>query len=133
MTTVNITNIGSTLDCVHSSFYCDNKISSDRVNYLNFSCPIQEMDNPPYDFGIFLPALQSGVANSTDFPQKFFYCFWWGLQNLRYEHLNYVCVVVVSLKFLHNIFFLVNFAVPLVKTLQLAPLCGKFVLQYSFL
>lgn len=66
-----------------SSFYCD--IPSHNVTYLNSSCPIVEMDNPPYDFGIFLPALQSGVVNSTDFPQKFFYCFWWGLQNLRFE------------------------------------------------
>ncbi|XP_076928889.1 cyclic nucleotide-gated ion channel 1-like isoform X1 [Bidens hawaiensis] len=67
-------------ECVHSSFYCDD--ATHNVAYLNASCPIVEMDNPPYDFGIFLPALQSGVVNSTDFPQKFFYCFWWGLQNL---------------------------------------------------
>ncbi|KAK9071652.1 hypothetical protein SSX86_008081 [Deinandra increscens subsp. villosa] len=66
--------------CVDSSFFCD--YPSHNVTYLNTSCPIVEMDNPPYDFGIFLPALQSGVVNSTDFPQKFFYCFWWGLQNL---------------------------------------------------
>ncbi|XP_076930305.1 cyclic nucleotide-gated ion channel 1-like [Bidens hawaiensis] len=67
-------------ECVHSSFYCED--ATHNVAYLNASCPIVEMDNPPYDFGIFLPALQSGVVNSTDFPQKFFYCFWWGLQNL---------------------------------------------------
>ncbi|KAI7748592.1 hypothetical protein M8C21_012954 [Ambrosia artemisiifolia] len=78
----NITaNIGARVsDCVHSSFYCDSR--THHVQYLNASCPIVEMDNPPYDFGIFLPALESGVVNSTDFPQKFFYCFWWGLQNL---------------------------------------------------
>ncbi|KAI7748591.1 hypothetical protein M8C21_012953 [Ambrosia artemisiifolia] len=78
----NITaNIGARVsDCVHSSFYCDSR--THHVEYLNASCPIVEMDNPPYDFGIFLPALESGVVNSTDFPQKFFYCFWWGLQNL---------------------------------------------------
>ncbi|KAK1578322.1 hypothetical protein Q3G72_029351 [Acer saccharum] len=35
-----------------------------------------------FDFGIFLDALQSGVVESTYFPTKFFYCFWWGLQNL---------------------------------------------------
>ncbi|KAF5800519.1 putative potassium channel, voltage-dependent, EAG/ELK/ERG, rmlC-like jelly roll [Helianthus annuus] len=67
-------------ECVHSSFYCDS--TPQHVAYLNASCPIIEMENPPYDFGIFLPALASGVVNSTDFPQKFFYCFWWGLQNL---------------------------------------------------
>ncbi|KAD5961205.1 hypothetical protein R6Q59_014165 [Mikania micrantha] len=67
-------------ECVRSSFYCNDVLHN--VTYMNASCPIVEMDNPPYDFGIFLPALQSGVVNSTDFPQKFFYCFWWGLQNL---------------------------------------------------
>ncbi|KAI3704841.1 hypothetical protein L1987_75070 [Smallanthus sonchifolius] len=66
--------------CVHSSFYCDDPLRN--VTHLNSSCPVVEMDNPPYDFGIFLPALQSGVVNSTNFPEKFFYCFWWGLQNL---------------------------------------------------
>ncbi|XP_024959609.1 cyclic nucleotide-gated ion channel 1 [Cynara cardunculus var. scolymus] len=71
---------GTTPGCVHSSFYCQDE--SHPVGYLNSRCPIQESNNTPYDFGIFLPALQSGVVNSTDFPQKFFYCFWWGLQNL---------------------------------------------------
>ncbi|KAI3749092.1 hypothetical protein L6452_12664 [Arctium lappa] len=71
---------GTTPGCVHSSFHCHDE--SHHVGYLNSRCPIQESNNTPYDFGIFLPALQSGVVNSTDFPQKFFYCFWWGLQNL---------------------------------------------------
>ncbi|KAM0000551.1 putative cyclic nucleotide-binding domain, Ion transport domain, rmlC-like jelly roll [Helianthus debilis subsp. tardiflorus] len=61
------------------SFYCKD---NDTLAYLNLSCPIVDTETPTFDFGIFLPALQSGVANSTDFPQKFFYCFWWGLQNL---------------------------------------------------
>ncbi|KAF5947553.1 hypothetical protein HYC85_013510 [Camellia sinensis] len=49
---------------------------------LNTSCPIQTPNTTHFDFGIFLSALQSGIVGSTDFPQKFFYCFWWGLQNL---------------------------------------------------
>lgn len=74
-------NITAPLNCARSSFYCQDE--SHPVAYLNSRCPIQESNNTsPYDFGIFLPALQSGVVNSTDFPQKFFYCFWWGLQNL---------------------------------------------------
>ena len=45
---------------------------------------IKEDENYFFNFGIFLDALQSGVVEtSTDFPQKFFYCFWWGLRNLR--------------------------------------------------
>ncbi|XP_048319661.2 cyclic nucleotide-gated ion channel 1 isoform X2 [Ziziphus jujuba] len=38
--------------------------------------------DPPFDFGIFLDALQSGLLGSYDFPRKLTYCFWWGLRNL---------------------------------------------------
>ncbi|KAJ6340603.1 hypothetical protein OIU77_008377 [Salix suchowensis] len=53
------------------------------VTFLDVSCPIQTPNETIFNFGIFLDALQSGVVlSSMDFPQKFFYCFWWGLQNL---------------------------------------------------
>ncbi|WJX34165.1 Cyclic nucleotide-gated ion channel 1 [Trifolium repens] len=52
------------------------------ATFLNASCPIQSPNTTLFNFGIFLDALQSGVVGSTDFPQKFFYCFWWGLKNL---------------------------------------------------
>ncbi|KAK7320865.1 hypothetical protein VNO77_30751 [Canavalia gladiata] len=70
--------------CNKADMYCNDhwgglsKISA----FLNSSCPIQEEDKKHFDFGIFLDALQSGVVESRDFPQKFFYCFWWGLKNL---------------------------------------------------
>ncbi|KAG8381161.1 hypothetical protein BUALT_Bualt06G0093600 [Buddleja alternifolia] len=67
--------------CRHASFYC----GGDHTGFtqiLNASCPIQPVNTTPFDFGIFLDALQSGVVESKDFPAKFFYCFWWGLQNL---------------------------------------------------
>ncbi|KAL3837745.1 hypothetical protein ACJIZ3_022336 [Penstemon smallii] len=72
---------GNRLDCRNASFYCE----SDHTAFsqiLNQSCPIQNANATIYDFGMFLDALQSGVVESKDFPQKFFYCFWWGLQNL---------------------------------------------------
>ncbi|MBA0709109.1 hypothetical protein Golax_024173 [Gossypium laxum] len=50
--------------------------------FLNQSCPIQTPNTTLFNFGIFLNALQSGVVESENFPEKFFYCFWWGLQNL---------------------------------------------------
>ncbi|KAJ1414705.1 RmlC-like jelly roll fold [Sesbania bispinosa] len=54
---------------------------------LNSTCsfvdPDQIKDANTFNFGIFFDALDSGVVDSTtDFPQKFFYCFWWGLRNL---------------------------------------------------
>ncbi|KAI3471207.1 hypothetical protein Pfo_027870 [Paulownia fortunei] len=67
--------------CKDASFLCE----ADHTGFiqtLNQSCPIQTPNATIFDFGIFLNALQSGVVESKDFPQKFFYCFWWGLQNL---------------------------------------------------
>ncbi|KAL3521623.1 hypothetical protein ACH5RR_019772 [Cinchona calisaya] len=67
--------------CIHASLFC----SDDYMGFkqvLNVSCPIQTADPTRFDFGIFFEALNSGIVESTDFPKKFFYCFWWGLQNL---------------------------------------------------
>ncbi|XVE58392.1 hypothetical protein DITRI_Ditri04bG0166200 [Diplodiscus trichospermus] len=66
-------------NCTHS-LYCDDGPSFST--FLNQSCPIQTANTTLFNFGIFLEALQSGVVESKDFPEKFFYCFWWGLQNL---------------------------------------------------
>lgn len=67
--------------CVHSSLYCDDQVHD--TNFFSTSCPIQKENKTAFDFGIFLPALQSGIVDSGEgFPQKLFYCFWWGLQNL---------------------------------------------------
>ncbi|PSS28805.1 Cyclic nucleotide-gated ion channel like [Actinidia chinensis var. chinensis] len=72
---------GNQTICVDSSVYCEDTNGGFR-GFLNESCPIQTPNTTLFDFGIFLDALQSGVVESQDFPQKFFYCFWWGLQNL---------------------------------------------------
>ncbi|CAA3012772.1 cyclic nucleotide-gated ion channel 1 [Olea europaea subsp. europaea] len=56
---------GNQSACRHASLYCE-----------------ENANKTVFDFGIFLDALQSRVVESTDFPQKFFYGFWWGLQNL---------------------------------------------------
>ncbi|GAU13636.1 hypothetical protein TSUD_347400 [Trifolium subterraneum] len=48
-----------------------------------FVDPDETKDTKTFDFGIFSDALQSLVIDSTtEFHQKFFYCFWWGLRNL---------------------------------------------------
>lgn len=69
--------------CRHGSFFCDADHTG-FTSFLNDSCPIQQANTTLFDFGIFLEALQSGIVESKDFPEKLFYCFWWGLQNLRY-------------------------------------------------
>nr|XP_009778096.1 PREDICTED: cyclic nucleotide-gated ion channel 1-like [Nicotiana sylvestris] len=72
---------GNSSACHHASLYCDDDHTGFKT-LLNSSCPIETPNATVFDFGIFLDALQSGVVESMDFPQKFFYCFWWGLQNL---------------------------------------------------
>ncbi|KAG6383236.1 hypothetical protein SASPL_157019 [Salvia splendens] len=72
---------GDQFACRNASFYCDADHTRFTQNLTNL-CPIQPANMTLFDFGIFLDALQSGVVESKDFPQKFFYCFWWGLQNL---------------------------------------------------
>ncbi|KAL5539292.1 hypothetical protein UlMin_046150 [Ulmus minor] len=67
--------------CIPSSYNCDENISR-NITYLNLFCPIDPSNEKLFDFGIFLDALQSGVLGSTNFPQKFLQCFWWGLKNL---------------------------------------------------
>ena len=54
--------------------------------------PSQTTNSTTFNFGIYADALQSGVVSSTmGFPQKFFYCFWWGLRNLRF--VNHILVL----------------------------------------
>ncbi|CAK9186834.1 unnamed protein product [Ilex paraguariensis] len=75
-------------NCSVNDLYCGEK----DINYLkawkNFSqavinprCSINEED-PQFNYGIFEAALSSGLVESEDFVSKFFYCLWWGLQNL---------------------------------------------------
>jgi cyclic nucleotide gated channel, plant len=52
--------------------------------FLDKECPTNDTDDvvDPI-FGIYLPAIQN-VSESTNFFEKLFYCFWWGLQSLRF-------------------------------------------------
>ncbi|XP_042395381.1 cyclic nucleotide-gated ion channel 1-like isoform X1 [Zingiber officinale] len=67
--------------CEIDSLVCRQR-NTQSNNFLATDCPINSIQNPPpFDFGIYLPALNN-VAQSEKFLEKFFYCFWWGLQNL---------------------------------------------------
>ncbi|KAI4384809.1 hypothetical protein MLD38_002912 [Melastoma candidum] len=70
-----------TTGCNHKSLYCDGGQNANN-RFLDTFCPVQTPNTTLFNFGIFLNALDSGVVESTDFPQKFFFCFWWGLHNL---------------------------------------------------
>ncbi|GLT45919.1 hypothetical protein SLA2020_197140 [Shorea laevis] len=74
---------GNQTGCANESFYCDFSLGNHTL-FLNHVCPISSPspNTEPFDFGIYLYALQSGIVKVTNFWQKFFHCFRWGIQNL---------------------------------------------------
>ena len=70
--------------------YCGDHRKKDYT-FPTESCPFIQPDqvhnSTVFNFGIFIDALDSGVVESTYFPRKFFYCFWWGLRNLRFVNI----------------------------------------------
>ncbi|KAB2049824.1 hypothetical protein ES319_A13G204100v1 [Gossypium barbadense] len=76
--------------CNTSFLYCGNQHmegygvwNNTKDTVLKEKCPADDnINNPPFDFGIFTHALSSGIVSSTKFFSKYCYCLWWGLQNL---------------------------------------------------
>ncbi|XP_059435141.1 cyclic nucleotide-gated ion channel 1-like [Corylus avellana] len=67
--------------CTSISFNCNHPLND--LAFLDDKCSVETPNTKgAFDYGIFLGALQSGNLQSTDFPQKLAYCFWWGLRNL---------------------------------------------------
>jgi cyclic nucleotide gated channel, plant len=67
------------------TFYLDCKtVSSNRTIWYEMSniTRLCTTDNGFYPFGIYTEALHTKLTSSS-FTQKYFYCFWWGLKNLR--------------------------------------------------
>ncbi|KAH9621523.1 hypothetical protein KSS87_019336 [Heliosperma pusillum] len=113
------------LSCI-SALYCDMP-SGNNKKLLNDSCPINSDGSGPFDFGMFLKALKSGIVDTTDFPKKFLFCFWWGLQNLRFammgnephvRHLGYATSDFISTSYSISIRATFKFCSSLGQNLQ---------------
>lgn len=89
-----------------------------KESFLQEHCAVNvtEGEEPPFDFGIYLRALSSGIVSSKNFVSKYFFCLWWGLQNLRYACTK---TLYKSLSAFSNLLCCV-IAVRLVKVLKLA-------------
>ncbi|KAJ0041852.1 hypothetical protein Pint_17684 [Pistacia integerrima] len=61
--------------CSQGSFNCNQ--SSGDYKFLNDFCSTKTQNTVAFDFGMFHDALQSGIVEVTDFPQKFLHCFQW--------------------------------------------------------
>lgn len=66
-------------------FFDCKTVSSNRTMWYELSniTSLCTPSNGFYQFGIYGEALDNGLTSSS-FTQKYFYCFWWGLKNLRY-------------------------------------------------
>ena len=65
---------------------CGSSNNDDRRKWANGTNLFEICDpdnNTSFKYGIFGDAVAKGVV-SADFFEKYFYCLWWGLQNLRY-------------------------------------------------
>ncbi|CAL9093961.1 unnamed protein product [Musa acuminata var. zebrina] len=94
-------------DCKIDSLICGQQ-NNQNNSFLGGDCPISPKNGTIFDFGIYLQALQN-VVRSEKFLEKFFYCFWWGLQNLSslgqnlktstyiWENIFAVCVSIFGL------------------------------------
>ncbi|XP_020425553.1 cyclic nucleotide-gated ion channel 1 [Prunus persica] len=69
--------------CQPTTFYCNGR-SIRNITFPDDLCSMNPHNTnaTPFDFGMFVEAVQSGVLESTNLPKKFFHCFWWGLRNL---------------------------------------------------
>ncbi|KAB5527197.1 hypothetical protein DKX38_021044 [Salix brachista] len=86
------------VNCHTTYWYCGDHRPENHT-FPTGSCsyipPDQGHNSTVFNFGIFIDALDSGVVESTNFPRKFFYCFWWGLRNLRFVDIL-LCISSVS-------------------------------------
>ncbi|CAI9098681.1 OLC1v1035367C1 [Oldenlandia corymbosa var. corymbosa] len=70
--------------CLLHYLDCGTSDSTDRSNWANGTQVFKRCfpdDNSDLQFGIFANAVKKKVVSST-FLEKYFYCLWWGLQNL---------------------------------------------------
>ncbi|KAH9308759.1 hypothetical protein KI387_036670, partial [Taxus chinensis] len=80
--------ITNTSICQIESLYCKKQlyhslsIKDKNKGYLETYCNAADSNNPKFDFGMYGPALESGIIASRKFLEKYFYCLWWGLRNL---------------------------------------------------
>ncbi|KAB2619716.1 cyclic nucleotide-gated ion channel 1-like [Pyrus ussuriensis x Pyrus communis] len=81
----NICDRGRVLYFFFCGYSCQKNNETISIPRLKLSCSVElpkNMTSFPFDYGIFLSALQSNMTRSRDLPKKVLHCFWWGLRNL---------------------------------------------------
>lgn len=90
--------------CSLSYLNCGDSEIWERNIWINGTKVFQSCDpsqDITFKFGIFEKAVTKQVVSSS-FARKYFYCLWWGLQNLRYCY----SVVFISLTTILSMFLI---------------------------
>ncbi|CAN6564737.1 unnamed protein product [Malus baccata var. baccata] len=86
------------------TFNCDYRTTASRnITFLNQHCSTDiscGVSSVPFNFGIYLDALKTGIVDDVKFSTKLFYCFWWGLRNIS----NFGTNLVTSTYVWENVF-----------------------------
>ncbi|XP_042029318.1 putative cyclic nucleotide-gated ion channel 8 [Salvia splendens] len=75
-------------NCDTKNLYCAHEVTNLEAwknissTFITPICEITDQEKSPFKYGIYAQALSSGVLDSEKFVSKYFYCLWWGLQNL---------------------------------------------------
>lgn len=81
-------NASRLLTCLPSYLDCNSLEQPARMSWLNVTHVTAKcdatIDNIGFKFGMFADAFTNDVASSR-FVEKYLYCLWWGLRNLRYN------------------------------------------------
>ena len=71
-------------DCTDNFLYCERRSKAMSSSTIKFCSPKKSKDDKTktFDFGMYAKALEFDFTK-TSFRPKFFYSFWWALQNVR--------------------------------------------------
>lgn len=86
------------LSCKYMFLDCSSLGLSDREDWLIVTeiltkCDARK-DDSDFKFGMFADAFTSQVASSV-FTDKYLYCLWWGLRNLRFDLWDSKCFCIL--------------------------------------
>lgn len=74
--------------CLANYLDCNSLDHPDRQYWLNVTKVVGKCDaknnNIHFKFGMFQDAFTNDVVSTPRFIEKYLYCLWWGLRNLRY-------------------------------------------------
>lgn len=86
--------------CVSRYLDCDTFDLDARKTWANITSVFKNCDpngdSTTFKYGIFENAVTKDVVSSS-FLEKYFYCLWWGLQNLRYFSFAHTMIIAIVL------------------------------------